>query len=215
MIEQRQPDGRHACGRRDLLLLVEFVQAGAVELRAGENNLAADQRRRIGESPCVDMEHRHHRQQAIARRQVEHVRGHDRVAVEHRRAMAVQHALRIAGRARGVTETRSGAFVESRPIVAAVLGRNQFIEAERIGQARGHVRAIGHHDDALQGLARRCQFFNQWHERQVDEQEFVFRVIEDVADLVLEQPRVDRMHDRAAPGRRKVELEVAEPVPRK
>src|SRR3546814_10405804 len=57
-------------------------------------------------SDLMDVKPRHDRQDAIARREIEHVRQEAGVAVQQHRTMRIQHAFRVAGRARGRSEER-------------------------------------------------------------------------------------------------------------
>jgi hypothetical protein len=67
--QQHLPHRRHAGRVGDLLGLDQLVHRLAVQRRAGEHQLAAGERRRIRDAPGVDVEHRHHRQHGVARRQ--------------------------------------------------------------------------------------------------------------------------------------------------
>ena len=59
----------------------------------------------------------------------------------------------------------------------------------------------------------RRQLFHERQEGQVEEDQPVFRMVDDVRELVEEEPRVDRVDDRLHPRHRVIELEVAVPVP--
>ena len=84
--------------------------------RAREHQLGADHARDVRQAPGVDVEHRHHRQDDVARRAVQRIGQRRGVGVQHRRAVAVERALRVAGRARGVAQRRGGVLVEARPV---------------------------------------------------------------------------------------------------
>ena len=91
-------------------------------LSAQITSLQPGDRRRVGHAPAVGVEHRHDRQHDRARRQVENVGRDDRHGVKHGRAMLVEHALGIAGRAAGVAEAAGIALVALVPAIIAVLG---------------------------------------------------------------------------------------------
>jgi hypothetical protein len=59
----------------------------------------------------------------------------------------------------------------------------------------------------------RCQPLYQRSEARIDKEQPICRVVDYVDDLVIEQPGVDRMADRADPGDRVIEFEMAERIP--
>jgi hypothetical protein len=63
VLQQHEPDRRHAKGHRHLLVAQQFVDALAVQSWPGHHQLGAGQSSRVGHAPSVDMEHRHHQQQ--------------------------------------------------------------------------------------------------------------------------------------------------------
>ena len=58
-----------------------------------------------------------------------------------------------------------------------------------------------------------ASFLDQRQEREVEEDQPVAGMVDDVGELVVEQPRVDRVDDRAHPRYAVVELEVAITIP--
>jgi hypothetical protein len=95
-----------------------------------------------------------------------------------------------------------------------VLGRQQLLVAEELERAGcRHMRAVGHQDEMPDGLHLRRQLLDQRQEGQVEEQDLVRRVIENVDQLVDEEPRIDRVADRAYARDRVVELDVPVAVP--
>ena len=213
--EQAEPYRRHARGDRDFFLLEQLEHAGAIEPRSREYQLGADHGRAIGQAPGVDVEHRHHRQDDVARGNVQRVRHARRVAVNDGAAVAVEHALGIARRARGVAQRRCGALVELRPVEFIGMRVDQFFVAQHIGQLRRrHVRLVGHEDPALHQRALVGNGFDQRHESQVDKYIAIFGMVGDVDDLLGEQPGIDRMRHGANTRRRVIGLEMPEAVPR-
>ena len=73
---------------------------------------------------------------------------------------------------------------------------------------------IGHHDEVTHPGQRRGQRLEQRHERLVDEDHLILGVVDDVGELIGEQPDVERVQHRPHTGNRHVELEVALVVPR-
>ena len=59
------------------------------------------------------------------------------------------------------------------------------------------MRGVGEDDVALDGRQLVGELFQQRHEGEVDDHHAVFGVIDDPGDLVGEQPRIDRVIDRA------------------
>ena len=105
--------------------LVELV---GLEVAAGQHQPVAAERRGIDHLPAVAVEHRRDRHHDLARARAvaaDHVgRAHDQRAQDGR-AMRVDHALGLAGGARGVADHRGLLLVELRPVVVVVLGREQ------------------------------------------------------------------------------------------
>ena len=214
VIEQSQPDRGHTRAHRDLFVLEHLVQALAVEVLAGEDELRPGERAAVRQAPRVDVEHRHHREDAVGRREVERIRQGGGVGVQHRTAMAVEDALGIARRSRGVAQARGGLFVEGRPLELVVFGLDQVLVAEDVGQGGlGHVRTVGHDHDVLDRLQAGGDLFHQWHESQVDEQDLVLGMVGDVDHLLREEARVDRVDHRAGAGHRVIDLEMPVAVP--
>src|SRR6516162_11012018 len=136
--------------------------------------------------------------------------------MQYRRAMAVERALGIAGGAGGVAERGRGPLVELRPYEIWLLGRDQVLVARELGEAGRRLGALlGHQHDAAVLRKLRRQPLDQGDEAGIDEEKPVAGVVDDIDDLVIEQPGIDRMADRADTGDRVIELEVAESIPGK
>ena len=198
MVEQHQPDRRHARGVGHLLGIQQFIDRGAVELRAGHHELGAHRGRREGDAPAIGVEQRHHRQHGVGRRGAQRILrvGHQRV--QHVGAVRIQHALGIARGARGVAHRGRGVFVEVLPREIAVGFRDPVLIGDRVLQ-RGlrHMRLVGEHDIALHARQFVGDLFQHRHEGGVDHHHAVFRMVDDPGDLFGEQPRIDGMADRA------------------
>jgi hypothetical protein len=75
------------------------------------------------------------------------------------------------------------------------------------------MRAVGQRDPVLDALARRSELLDHGHEGEIEEDDLVPRVVHDEHELVVEEPRVDRVHDRFHARHRVVQLEVPVTVP--
>ena len=133
----------------------------------------------------------------------------------HDRAMAVDDALRVARRAGRVAHARPRAFSSS----------------SRPGEGAGRSAAAAPRSAGRRAAARRhrhvaastitCSTVSRWgrsfsssgHERVVDEDDPVLGVVDDVDELLREEPDVHRVEHRAHAGHREVELEVPAGVP--
>ena len=126
--------------------------------------------------------------------------------MQHRRAMRVQRALRIAGRARRVAEKRGRALVEdaaSRKSPSCVR-QQRFVAEDRRGQI-GEMRAMhASSPSAIQPRhvrTLRRDDVDERRERDVEQHVVVVGVIDDEGDLIGKEPRVDRVADGADAGR--------------
>ncbi len=214
MLQQHLPHGRHGGGERHALGLDQFVHRGAVELLARHHHLAAHRRAGERQPPGVGVEHRHHRQHHVAGRQPHHVMLQRDQRVQEVGAVRVEHALRVAGRAGGVAETGRRLLVEPAPFAVFAVLLDQGLETERAVQAdAGHVALVGHHDHRLDALHVGAPFDDGRQEGKVGEEDLILGVADDVAELVGEQPRVQRVAHRADPHDRVPGLHVAAGVP--
>ena len=212
--KQAEPDRGHALRHRDLFRLEEFVDALSVQLRAGQHELGAVHRGEIRRTPGIHMEHRHHRQDHVLRRGTAYIGQRRAERVQHGRAVGVEHALRIAGGARGVAQAGRSEFIEHRPGVVAGFGRQKFLIAKHAGNpGGGHVRSVGHRDPTLHRSAARRDLLDKREKREIKENQAVFGVVDDVDDLVFEQARVDGVDHRLHARNTVIELVVAIPVP--
>ena len=120
--------------------------------------------------------------------------------------MGVEHPLGIARGAGGVAEPGGRILVEAAPLGVGRMRLDQGLEAERPLQVDlGHVVLVGQDDEGLHRRHLVAIFHQHRQEGQVGEDDPVFGVIDDVAELVGEEARVERMahrpdaHDRV-PG---------------
>jgi hypothetical protein len=211
---EAEPHGRHAKAQRDLLRLEELIKALTVQPRTGQHELGALHRRRIRNCPGIDMKHRHHRAHHVRCRDRDRIGERDPERVQHRGAVAVEHALWVAGGARGIAKGGRHALVEFGPLEILFLLRDQRLVAGKARDARCGLGAfLGHPYNPAACRQMRCQPLYQRSEARIDKEQPICRVVDYVDDLVIEQPGVDRMADRADPGDRVIEFEMAERIP--
>ena len=101
---------------RHPLALEQVEDALGVEVGTGEDEAGAGEGRRVGQSPGVGVEHRHHREDRVAAGDPERVRERDAEAVQNGGAVRVGDALGPAGGARRVAHGGGLALLELRPI---------------------------------------------------------------------------------------------------
>ena len=136
--------------------------------------------------------------------------------MQHGRPVAVQHALGLAGGARGIAERRCGALVQIRPVIAGGLAGHQLFIAEEIvetGRGFGHMGPVGHHHHMAQMRQLPLQARHQRHEGRVDEQNLVLGMVEDIGHLVGGEPGIDGVAHGPHPRDREIEFEMAVIVP--
>jgi len=211
---QHQPHRWHAERQRDPLVAQQFVDAAPVECRSRHHQPRAAHRARVGHSPGVDVEHRHDQQDTLVRTDRQPVDRAGSPGMQHRRAVRVEHAFRIAGRPRGVTERGGTVLVELRPREIAGLSGEQLFVTQEIGQAAcGHVGAIGEDDVAADPGRPRREPLDQRQEAGIEEQQPIFGVVDDVLDLLREEARIDRVQNRPHSGHAVVQLHMPITVP--
>ncbi len=132
--------------------------------------------------------------------------------------MAVYDALGVAGGPAGVAHRRGRTLVERRPVERVSLGGEQVLVAvhahagELVGSGRFRERAAGH-DHVLNRGRVRQDLGELRDQRRVHDDDGVFRMGGDVADLGRREPDVQRVKHRAHGGHRQVGLEVLGVVP--
>ena len=204
--EQPLPDRGHGGREGDALGLDQLINGGAVHLGARHDQLGARRRADEGDAPGVGVEHRHHGQNDLAGRAPDDRRLHPQQRMDEVGAVRIQHALRVARRARGVAEAASRLLVKAAPgHIARRLLQHRLIGFGLRQLGLRHVSGVGHDNDALDRRAMRQNGFQQRHEGQIGEDDPVFGVVDDVGQLFREQARVQGVahgpypHD-AVPG---------------
>ncbi len=118
-------DGGHAAGEGGPLGGDERAQRLRLQEAVGEQQRAAEHPRHVRDSPRVDVEHRHDHQQALGL--VEPERPPHAEAVQPDGAVAVHHALGVAGGAGRVAHRRRRPLVDLRPVVLRGLRRDDLV----------------------------------------------------------------------------------------
>src|SRR5215472_3228713 len=124
--------------------------------------------------------------------------------------MAVERPFGVSGGAGGVAQGGSGPFVELRPVeLVAVVSDQLVIDADHWQRCR---RLAQQYEAAALGKLRR-QALDQRNKGRVDKEEAVGGMVDDVDDLVIKQPRVDRVTNRTDARDAVIQLQVAEGIP--
>ena len=213
MLEKAEPDGGHTerkvAGFRD----GEIEKAPAVEVRTRQHQLGAAHRGRVGNAPGINVEERHDQQNAVGGRKPEAVRRACRERMEHRRAVRIQNAFRIARRAGRVAERGRGALVELGPDQLVGFAFDEGLVGDRSVRCVRKVRLIRHRHGPFDLAEPRPEIRHERGKRHVEEQHAAFRVVQDVVDLLGKEPRIDRVQHSSDAGDSEIEFEMPVRVP--
>ena len=128
--------------------------------------------------------------------------------------MRVEHAFRIAGRARGVAKAGRGALVELLPLKVRVGLADPVLIGDSVLQlGRRHVAGVGQDDIALDRRQMALDRLEQRHEGEVGHDDPILGVVDDPGDLLRKEAGIDGMIDRPDSGDPVPGFEVAEAVP--
>jgi hypothetical protein len=129
--------------------------------------------------------------------------------------MRIQRALGIARGAGGVADRGTRAFIELRPVELRLLHRDQCLVAIHIGNCieRRHVVRIGHADPGLDVRAVSGDLLDQRRESAIEKEHPVFRMVDDVNQLLEMQARIAGVYDQSTARHRIINLNVAVIVP--
>jgi len=106
-----------------------------------------------------------------------------------------------------------GVLVEGRPGVVLPGGAEQVLVAVDVGKRRGRERPVAHDDERAHGVQLGREGLELRHEHVVHEQDEVGGVVDDVGDLLGEEPDVHGVQDGAARRDAEVQLQVTVRVP--
>ena len=113
-----------------------------------------------------------------------------------RAAVAVHHTLRVTSGAARVTHRGAGVLADLRVVVAARLGGQKLVVVEKaVAQRRGVARTFD--DDVLHGGELVAHAGQQWRDGCVDDDDTILGVVDDIRQLLGEQPNVERVQHGA------------------
>ena len=206
------PDGRHGPRHRRLLGHDQLDERLALEEPGRHHEVGAGHPAGVGEPPGVGVEHRDDRQDAVPLGQPERRPAGGGHRVQERGAVAVDDALRVAGRAARVAHGRRRPLVDLGVVEAARLGGQQLLVGQDVG-TQGAGVALADDHEVLDGLELGRHPGQEGDEGGVDEDHPVLGVVGDVGQLLGEQPEVQRVEHGAHRGDGQVGLEVLLGVP--
>ena len=205
-----QHHGGHPGGEGDPLGLDQRHQPLRAQVGTGIGELGALGGGHERVPPGGGVEHRHDRHHVVPGGDVHGGEVGDDVHVGG--PLRVGHPLGIPGGAGGVAEHQRRALRELRPGAVRFGVRDQILVGDGVGQTA--AGGVGSHDDVgFHRLQPGCDRRQQPGEVGIDEDHLVFPVVDDVDQLVGEQPDVERVADPAGVGGGPVELVVTLVVP--
>ena len=181
-------------------------------MRARIHLLGADHGRHIGQAPGVDVKHGHDRQDHVVVGQIQRVRRGRGHGVEHAGAVRIDHALGLAGGARGVAHAAGVAFVLFGVDELALGGGQEILVA--FHAVRHGLAGQRHHDDLLE-VDLVGELFVQRQQHVVDDEETILGVIDDPGHVVRRQAQVQGVQYRAGDRNAEIRLQVRGGVPGK
>ena len=177
---------------------------------AGQHDAGTGRRRRVGQSPAIGMEHRHHRHDGVVLADAEGLGHAHRHGVEHHGAVRVDDPLGPPGGARGVADAAGIALVECGQVVVGIAGRQQVLVA--LVALRYRLAGKRRHEHPL----RRDlgpDLLEQRQQHVVHDHETVARVIGDIGDVVGVEAEVQGVQHAAGAGDAEIGLLVRIVVP--
>ena len=215
VVEQHGEDGGHAEREGHAFAFDQFLEAPPVHPGAGQDHAGAREAAQIGQRPGVAVVHGGDGHDRVVRRKPHGAVLARRHGVQQGGTMTVEHALGIARGAGGVAERGGGPLVEDGPVVVSAFAREQGLVAGGAGKGGGrHVRLVRHDDVALDRRQAVGDALREFDEGEVEEQHPILGVVDDVDDLIGEQPRVHRMKHGAGPRDAVEEFQMPVSVPR-
>ena len=112
--------------------------------------------------------------------------------MQHLRTIRVQHAFRVTGGTRRITQRRGVLFVQLRPVVLVRLVGDERLVAEDVLELGLRHRPLAGHDDEcfyIRQIGR--ELLDQRENQQVNHDVLVIRMVNDECDLLRKQARVD------------------------
>ena len=176
--EQVAPDGGHPGRERRPVPGDDGGQRLGLEELLGHDQVGTGHEPAVGGPPGVGVEHGDDGQHPVELVDPERRARGDGHRVQEGRAVAVDHALRVAGGSRRVTHGRGLALVEGGPVVARLLGLEQLLVGERRPERAGV--AVPGHDDVLDGGQLVPHPGQQRDQHGVDDDHLVLGVVDHV-----------------------------------
>ena len=144
------------------------------------------------------MKDRHHRQNGALGGKSDHFRCTRYKRMNDVGAVRIHDALGIARRPGRVTHARGGILVEADPLEIAIGLADPVLVADRVLElGLRHVLAVCEDDVVLERLELVLQRLQQRDKGQIDKDRAVFRMIDNVNDLLGKEARIDRVIDGA------------------
>ena len=201
-----------------MLVADEPDERGRLQVPVGHDQGGPGQQAGVGQAPGVGVEHGHHGQHAVPLGKGEGIPQAGAHRVQVAGPVAVDDALGVPGGPAGVAHRRGRTLVERWPVERVGLGGEQVLVAvhahtgELVRAGRLGERAAGH-DHVLDRGRMRQDLGEPGDQRRVHDDNGVFRVGGDVADLGRGEPDVQRVQHRAHGGHGQVGLKVLSVVP--
>jgi hypothetical protein len=213
LITHHHPYRDRADGVGDLALLDQLEVVPGLWVRAGQHQGGALQGGSVGDAPTVGVKHRADGKKRGGFPHTDRPVQTQPQRVQDDAAVAVQDALRVAGGGRCVTQRRGGVLVELRPgTLTAAAGQQVLVGVNGAKPRLGHP--VGHHHIGANLGQIVGQSFHQGNLVGFQQEHAVPAVVDDVADLLGEQPQIHRVQYRAQAWHREIGLVVPVGVPR-
>ena len=183
-------------------------------MRSRQNQFGPNRGSNIGRAPSVDMKHGNNRQHGITRPKPHAIRLISPQGVQHAGTMGVFHALGVARRTGGITETGRRVFIQLRPVKAPIFGGDQLIiEQDALNLFCNGLVTGAHHDNMADTRNMSAKLGHRRNKGGVDEKHLILGMIDDVDQLLGFQARINRVAD--IPGTRdgKIDFKVPPVVP--
>ena len=189
----------------------QVQQIVRVQMWTGEYQFATGHDRPIGHAPAIGVKHGRDREDHIAAAQSPNVGRAAHQGMQNRRAVRIDHALGLAGGARGVAHGHRVVFMVRHvlKLIAIGLFQKRFIVKKRRCNRCPRKRE---HDDFFKPTLT-LELRQQRQQHIVHHQKAVFRVIGDPGDFVRCQAQIQGVHHPACSGYAEIALQVRMVVP--
>ena len=213
--QEHLPHRGHTSRQSHFFVFKQFINGFAVQRRTWEDQLGAHHGRAVRDAPSADVEHGHHRQNRISRRQTHHIGQGTGVSVKDGGAVAVKRRFGVARGAAGVAHAGGRVFIQSGPcVVAGLLAHPAFIADQArdaavgrqfVGVAQGHP--------TLHRCASLMNLFGNRQEGHVKAHHLVFGMVGDPHNLIRMQAGVEGMNHTPTAAHPEIQLQMTVAVP--